>query len=120
MVLLVECNLIFDTSQDCSLAVAVYSNTHTLPACQVYRVTHLDWTVDGVDLLPAGFLLEPRPALVTYCPALYSHHISSGDLLFAMVLKPHTFEFGRKYPTVVNVYGGPEVQLVSNTFKVSN
>ena len=25
---------------------------------------------------------------------------------------------GVKYPTVLNVYGGPEVQTVSNTFKV--
>jgi dipeptidyl aminopeptidase/acylaminoacyl peptidase len=54
-----------------------------------------------------------------YCPELYTHQISSGDLLYAMVFKPHCFQPGIKYPTVLNIYGGPEVQLVSNTFKVS-
>lgn len=53
-----------------------------------------------------------------YCPELYTHQISSGDLLYAMVFKPHCFQTGKKYPTVLNIYGGPEVQLVSNTFKV--
>ena len=54
-----------------------------------------------------------------HCPELYTHQISSGDLLYAMVFKPHSFQPGNKYPTVLNIYGGPEVQLVSNTFKVS-
>ena len=36
-----------------------------------------------------------------------------------MVFKPHNFKAGVKYPTILNVYGGPEVQLVSNTFKVN-
>lgn len=36
-----------------------------------------------------------------------------------MIFKPHNFQPGVKYPTILNVYGGPEVQLVSNTFKVS-
>jgi dipeptidyl aminopeptidase/acylaminoacyl peptidase len=53
-----------------------------------------------------------------YYPELYTHQISSGDILYAMVFKPHCFQPGNKYPTVLNIYGGPEVQLVSNTFKV--
>lgn len=53
-----------------------------------------------------------------YTPKLYTHQISSGDILHAMVFKPHSFELNKKYPCVLNVYGGPEVQLVSNTFKV--
>ncbi len=54
-----------------------------------------------------------------YCPELYSHQISDGTNLYAMVFKPHNFQPGRKYPTVLHIYGGPEVQVVSNTFKVS-
>ncbi|MBO8666450.1 S9 family peptidase, partial [Staphylococcus aureus] len=46
-----------------------------------------------------------------------THQISSGDVLFAMVFKPHNFVPGQKYPTILHVYGGPEVQLVTNTFK---
>lgn len=98
--------------------VAVYSNIQKLPSCQVYRITHKDYTVEGVVLEPAGYLLEPSSAGPMYTPELYTHQISSGELLYAMVFKPHSFSIGKKYPTVVNVYGGPEVQLVSNTFKV--
>lgn len=100
--------------------VAVYSNIKKVPACQVFRITHSDWTVEGINLTPIGYLLESSPIEhENYCPELFTHEISSGHLLYAMVFKPHNFKPGRKYPTVLNVYGGPEVQLVSNTFKVS-
>ena len=44
--------------------------------------------------------------------------ISSGDKLYGMMFKPKNMVAGRKYPVVLSVYGGPEVQLVTNTFKV--
>lgn len=101
--------------------VAVYSNIQTLPSCQVFRITHRETTVDGVVLEPAGYLSEPSStAAPMFKPELYTHQIASGELLYAMVFKPHSFCLGKKYPTVVNVYGGPEVQLVSNTFKVNH
>uniref|UniRef100_A0A8D9DS68 Dipeptidyl peptidase 9 n=2 Tax=Cacopsylla melanoneura TaxID=428564 RepID=A0A8D9DS68_9HEMI len=109
-----------DLNRDCSMCVAVYSNIKILPECQVFRITHSDWTVEGVSLSPVGYLLEPATPsidLSLHCPELFTHCISSGDILFAMVFKPHDFEPDKKYPTVLNVYGGPEVQLVSNTFK---
>lgn len=56
---------------------------------------------------------------VLQSPILITHQISSGDVLFAMVFKPHNFVPGKKYPTILHVYGGPEVQLVTNTFKVN-
>lgn len=34
-----------------------------------------------------------------------------------MIFRPHSYRHGQKYPTVLNIYGGPEVQLVTNTFK---
>jgi dipeptidyl-peptidase 9 len=39
--------------------VAVYSNIQKLPTCQVFRISHTDWTVEGVILTPVGYLLEP-------------------------------------------------------------
>lgn len=36
-----------------------------------------------------------------------------------MLFRPHNYRPGQKYPTVLNIYGGPEVQLVTNTFKVT-
>lgn len=107
-----------DFNKECTMIVAVYSNIQKLPACQVFRITHTDWTVDGVTLTPIGYLLDSTPLVNDcYCPELYTHEINSGYVLYAMVFKPHNFEIGKKYPTVLNVYGGPEVQLVSNTFK---
>ncbi|CAH0559459.1 unnamed protein product [Brassicogethes aeneus] len=107
-----------DFSKDCSLFVTVYSNIKNLPACQVFRINHTDWTVEGVTLTPIGYLLESSATVQeSFCPELYTHEISSGPVLYAMVFKPHNFEPGKKYPTILNVYGGPEVQLVSNTFK---
>ncbi|KAK6635646.1 hypothetical protein RUM44_000900 [Polyplax serrata] len=107
-----------DINKECTVMVAVYSNIQTLPSCQVFRITHRETTVDGVVLEPAGYLSEPSStAAPMFKPELYTHQIASGELLYAMVFKPHSFCLGKKYPTVVNVYGGPEVQLVSNTFK---
>lgn len=33
------------------------------------------------------------------------------------IFRPHNFKPGMVYPTILNVYGGPEVQTVSNSFK---
>ncbi|KAJ1525894.1 hypothetical protein ONE63_009085 [Megalurothrips usitatus] len=107
-----------DFSEDCKLLVMSYSSITKLPVCEVMRVTHKDSSVDGIELTSVGFLMEPRMAEGEfYCPDLYSHQISAGLDLWAMVFKPHNFQPGRRYPTVLHIYGGPEVQVVSNTFK---
>ncbi|XP_017770979.1 PREDICTED: dipeptidyl peptidase 9 [Nicrophorus vespilloides] len=109
---------VVDFNKECTMMIAVYSNIEKIPACQVFRITHTDWTADGVELTPLGYLQESSSFVNrNYCPKLYTHSISSGHSLYAMVFKPHNFTPGKKYPTVLNVYGGPEVQLVSNTFK---
>ncbi|XP_014230063.1 dipeptidyl peptidase 9-like isoform X1 [Trichogramma pretiosum] len=105
-------------NQECTMMVAVYSCINSLPACQVFRISHSDWTVENISLTPVGFLLEPSaPESNVFIPELFSYKISSGDVIYSMIFKPHNYQPGVKYPTVLNVYGGPEVQLVSNTFK---
>lgn len=125
--------------------MAVYSNIRKPPSCQVFRIEHTDMTIDGIYLQPIGFLVENSgeyfsifELLFFYfffhndflflnteinssiqSPTLVTHQISSGDVLFAMIFKPHNFVPGQKYPTILHVYGGPEVQLVTNTFKVN-
>lgn len=86
---------------------------------QVFRISHSDWTVENIVLTPVGYLLEPLvPDSEIFAPEIFTHKITSGDTIYSMIFKPHDFKPGTKYPTVLNVYGGPEVQLVSNTFKV--
>ena len=64
-----------------------------------------------------GFIFVAAPEKQYHYPELFSHTISSGDKLYGMVFKPHDLQMGVKYPIILSVYGGPEVQLVSNTFK---
>ncbi|KAK7079387.1 dipeptidylpeptidase, partial [Halocaridina rubra] len=59
-------------------------------------------------------LKEIKPLVV---PEVFTTRINSGDYIYSMVFKPHNYTQGRKYPTVLSIYGGPQVQLVSNTFK---
>ncbi|KAL1123002.1 hypothetical protein AAG570_003326 [Ranatra chinensis] len=109
-----------DINQECNVCVAVYSNIQRVPACDVFRIVHsaCDSGVDGVTLVPVGCLLESQEmGSLLHCRELFKHTISSGDTLYAMVFRPHNYTPGMRYPTVLNVYGGPEVQLVTNSFE---
>lgn len=115
-------------NDDCSIVVQTFCNIHQLPTCGVYQITdtnemHAE-SVDNIDLRLLGYLFEggiPNSVqLQKFSPSIYSRHLASGEILYAMVFKPHNFIPGHKYPTVLNVYGGPEVQTVNNTFKVSD
>uniref|UniRef100_A0AAQ5ZPR6 dipeptidyl-peptidase IV n=1 Tax=Amphiprion ocellaris TaxID=80972 RepID=A0AAQ5ZPR6_AMPOC len=50
-------------------------------------------------------------------PEIFDFPGKSGFQLYGMVYKPHNLQPGRKHPTVLFVYGGPQVQLVNNSFK---
>ena len=62
---------------------------------------------DQMDLLPG----LPKPELFTY------QLKSSGDLIYGVLFKPEFMENGIKYPCILDIYGGPEVQVVTNSFK---
>lgn len=50
-------------------------------------------------------------------PKLFDFMTDDGCQLHGMYYEPHNMEPGVKYPTVLFVYGGPQVQLVNNSFK---
>uniref|UniRef100_A0A669PBC1 dipeptidyl-peptidase IV n=1 Tax=Phasianus colchicus TaxID=9054 RepID=A0A669PBC1_PHACC len=50
-------------------------------------------------------------------PEVFSFESSTGFTLYGMMYKPHNLQPGKKYPTVIFIYGGPQVQLVNNRFK---
>lgn len=109
-----------DFNDTCTMAVQSYCNITTLPACEVLKVTHTcpNFSVDGIKITPMGHIMEGGPTQnQQYCPLILSPCLSNGEIIYAMVFKPHNFTTGVKYPTVLNVYGGPDVQTVSNTFK---
>ena len=87
----------------------------------MFRIGHTDWTVENISLTPVGYLLEPSiPETEIFAPEIFTYRFASGETIYSMIFKPHNFKPGVKYPTILNVYGGPEVQLVSNTFKVGS
>lgn len=103
--------------------VQIYCNIRRLPSCEIVRISQScdlePGNLDGIQLISMGHLLEGGPPENShYCPSIYNPRLSSGETLYAMVFKPHNFVLGVRYPTVLNVYGGPEVQTVNNTFKV--
>ncbi|XP_017058593.1 dipeptidyl peptidase 9 [Drosophila ficusphila] len=104
---------------ECQLMLLVYCNIQRLPSCKVMRVnqTCSNGGVNGIQISLVGYLHEGGKPEPQYCPQIFRPQLPSGDIVYAMVFKPHNFELGVKYPTVLNVYGGPEVQTVNNTFK---
>ncbi|KAJ6635497.1 Dipeptidyl peptidase 8 [Pseudolycoriella hygida] len=107
-------------NDECTLLIQIYCNTRRLPSCEVFKVEQMcgSDSVHGIELTSLGYLIEGGPPEnFQYSPAIFSPRLPNGETLYAMVFKPHNFELGMRYPTVLNVYGGPEVQTVNNTFK---
>ena len=110
--------------------VTVFSSLRQPPACQIFSLGFPDNSnnIDSIRVDPMGWLLEPReesnsdqPRPGEFpSPEIFSHNlINGGDTIYGMVFKPHNMVPGKRYPVVVSVYGGPEVQLVTNSYKVS-
>lgn len=113
-------------NDECNIIVQTYCNIHQMPTCGVYQITdsnemHAE-IVENIDIRLIGYLFEggtPNTAqLRKFSPTIYSRRLECGELIYAMIYKPHNFRPNGIYPTVLNVYGGPEVQTVNNTFKV--
>uniref|UniRef100_A0A8C2Q9J6 dipeptidyl-peptidase IV n=1 Tax=Cyprinus carpio TaxID=7962 RepID=A0A8C2Q9J6_CYPCA len=92
--------------------ISHYSNVSTPPCVHVYKLM-------GSDSDP----LHKEPEFWASCPAdyvppeIFSFPASSGFHLYGMLYKPHNLKPGKKHPTILFVYGGPQVQLVNNSYK---
>ena len=72
----------------------------------------IDWIYVIIELHFLTALSEEyRP------PQLFQYPNSEGITMYGMMYQPHNYEPGQKYPTVMFVYGGPQVQLVTNSYK---
>ena len=107
------------------ILVTVFSNIENEAACQISKLRFptnfvSDSNVDTIQVQNLGWLLKQRKCEMSLPrPRLLSHKISSGDRLYSIMYHPHNFDQSRKYPVVLNIYGGPDWQLVTNEFKVS-
>jgi len=51
-------------------------------------------------------------------PELFTYKLKkSGEIIYGVIFKPEFMEFGVKYPCVLDIYGGPEFQTITNSFK---
>ena len=50
-------------------------------------------------------------------PKLFEYKSDGGHTMHGMVYSPHNYKPNQQYPTVLYVYGGPQVQMVSNAYK---
>jgi len=50
-------------------------------------------------------------------PELFEYTSVSGFAMYGMMYTPTGLSVGKKYPVVLYVYAGPNVQLVTNSYK---
>uniref|UniRef100_A0A8D2ZXD3 dipeptidyl-peptidase IV n=1 Tax=Scophthalmus maximus TaxID=52904 RepID=A0A8D2ZXD3_SCOMX len=106
-------------SHSCSVSknfdffVSHYSNVSTPPCVHVYKLTGSEG--DPLHMVPefwASMMESPGCPGDYNPPEIFDFPGKSGFQLYGMVYKPHNLQPGRKHPTVLFVYGGPQVHLL--------
>ncbi|HOL71210.1 MAG TPA: S9 family peptidase [Bryobacteraceae bacterium] len=101
---------VINMSPACQYYVDIFSNLTTPPRHTLHTKDGAEWAVlrepdrrqlEEHDILPSE-IVEVKAA--------------DGTLLYARMIKPAGFDPAKKYPVIVNVYGGPGVQSVRNSW----
>ncbi|XP_056002526.1 dipeptidyl peptidase 9-like isoform X2 [Ostrea edulis] len=101
-------------SSDYLSFVSVYSSVSETMSCYVYRILHEDGTIRTKTW---GIIMLPIVCPDYSAPELFQYESQSGFIHHGLFFHPHGEQAGQKYPTVLMVYGGPQVQQVTNSFK---
>ncbi|MBN3303001.1 DPP9 peptidase, partial [Amia calva] len=105
-------------SQNFDMFVSHYSNVSTPPCVHVYKLVGPESDPLHKDPEFWASMMEATGCPSDYIPPeIFDFPGKSGFQLYGMVYKPHNLLPGRKHPTILFVYGGPQVQLVNNSFK---
>jgi dipeptidyl-peptidase-4 len=91
-----------------------YSNSMTPPRQTLYRANG-----STVALINANAVPELAEYHLT-SPEFVNISAQDGSKLYAMMIKPPGFDSSRKYPVLIDVYGGPQVQYVRNAWEGRN
>src|SRR5580658_1555731 len=97
-------------SPDLASFVSAYSNAATPPRQDLYRIDGTRVAVINEDKVPELAEYNLTPVEFVEVTA------DDGTKLNASIIKPVNFDAAKKYPVLINVYGGPHVQLVRNTW----
>uniref|UniRef100_A0AAX7TNK8 dipeptidyl-peptidase IV n=1 Tax=Astatotilapia calliptera TaxID=8154 RepID=A0AAX7TNK8_ASTCA len=99
-------------SQNFDFFVSHYSNVSTPPCVHVYKLTGSEG--DPLHMVPefwASMMESPGCPGDYNPPEIFDFPGKSGFQLYGMVYKPHNLQSGRKHPTVLFVYGGPQLAI---------
>lgn len=105
-------------SRHCDFFISKYSNQKSPHCVSLYKLSSPD--DDPVHKTKEFWatILDSAGPLPDYTPPeIFSFESTTGFTLYGMLYKPHDLQPGKKYPTVLFIYGGPQVQLVNNRFK---
>jgi dipeptidyl-peptidase 4 len=97
-------------SPDLSSFINSYSNATTPARLDLYRIDGTRVAVINEGAVPelAQYKLTPEEFIEVTA--------DDGTKLQASIIKPVDFDPSKKYPVLINVYGGPHVQLVRNAW----
>ncbi|KAJ7308324.1 hypothetical protein JRQ81_008859 [Phrynocephalus forsythii] len=105
-------------SQNFDMFISHYSSVSTPPCVHVYKLNGSDEDPLHKQARFWASMMEAASCPADYIPPEIFHFRTQSDVeLYGMVYKPHDLQLGKKHPTVLFVYGGPQVQLVNNSFK---
>ncbi|XP_078468803.1 dipeptidyl peptidase 9 isoform X1 [Lampetra planeri] len=105
-------------SQNFDMFVTQFSNVENPPCVHLFRLSSPDDDpLHQRAKFWSSFMESPGCPPEYRAPEIFSFQGRSGHDLYGMLYKPHNLQPGHRHPTVLFVYGGPQVQLVSNAFK---
>ncbi|EDO46612.1 predicted protein [Nematostella vectensis] len=101
--------------------ITVSSSVNETHRAMVYDISHDQVVLNHVPMItvePVACLMQPETLGSDYkAPEIFSYKSKQGYQVYGLIFKPHNVEPGVKYPTILYVYGGPQVQLVTNSHK---
>ncbi|TPX72644.1 hypothetical protein SpCBS45565_g00402 [Spizellomyces sp. 'palustris'] len=122
--------------ETCTWVVNVWSSFADIPRCDIGRILSSNETADNRKPDVHDVLLETlawaRPRDVEFplskdfnpqelarlpVPEVFSFFNSEGVETYGLLYRPDNYREGQRYPTLLRVYGGPNVQVVTNDYK---
>ncbi|XP_078189543.1 dipeptidyl peptidase 8 isoform X13 [Callithrix jacchus] len=99
-------------SQHCDFFISKYSNQKNPHCVSLYKLSSPE---DDPTCKTKEFwatILDSAGPLPDYTPPeIFSFESTTGFTLYGMLYKPHDLQPGKKYPTVLFIYGGPQGQI---------
>jgi len=102
-------------SHDCRYYVEMYTSLDTPPEITFHDTEAATRADDTGRLVHAADRTE-ADALGLHPPEIVRVSARDGETLYGAIWRPPALEPGTRYPALVEVYGGPHVQLVANSW----